>query len=257
MKFSGVLFFVVFVLVPSAIFGQQDKGIVILNNEEELTQLRMERHLNHARMERQSRMLVSFLDRLNEKDGLIGTLELVAEQKIEIKAIQEQYLKAKESLGVPVDSKEEAEFGRRLSALKAKYASKIRECLLEEQVDSIFSSQILGKGIPKVLLESQIGDALRLTDEQKKRIANSSDEISKKIVAFQLEIREEACKAVFKELTPDQRKQFQKIYDLKTMTSYFHQRSIERLGQDYYFKKYSEMPEFFQPGSVFPEFSSK
>ena len=87
-----------------------------------------------------------------------------------------------------------------LANLKTKFAQKIRECLLEGQVDAIFSSRISSNGIPKVLVQSPIGDVLRLTDEQKKKIADSSDKISKKIAAFEMEIRKEACKAVFDEL---------------------------------------------------------
>ncbi len=258
MKKISILLLLVSVHFPLTTFAQEDKNkdIIILDNSEENSRLGMEWHLKRVQEEKQARLLMTFLSQLEKNNGLIDTLELVDEQKDEIRAIQEEYQKEEALLVISDDPTEadERKYDLLQQKLKDRFAKKIRDCLMDGQVEAIFSSRILDKGVPKVLVESQIGAVLRLTDDQKKRIAKSSDEISKKIGEFQREIRREACKAVFDELTSEQRKQLLKVYDIDALTSYFHKRSLLRLRYDYYFIPYEETPKLFELKSVYPEF---
>lgn len=155
------------------------------------------------------------LDLMQENINAFGDLQLVPEQKEELRFISDQ---TKKSISRVLGSKELSERDQRTAImdLKQDAMSKMVEVLLPEQLETLMPFDIQSHGLPKALVKSPLGEVLELTEEQKKKIEKESEKLAREFEEFAKKMRQRSYDIVFDTLTEDQREKVVKAYAEET-----------------------------------------
>ena len=184
------------------------------------------------------RRVNQMLKTLSQSDAVFQILELQDYQKKEIADLRAKIDALPKFEQAHMDKVGMEQFiadSERAVAEKKKLNKQIYAVLLPHQNELIASLNIRAKGIPKALTETPLGDAFKLTDGQKARIKESSDELAKKIHDFVHEARRDAFDILNDELTESQMEKLHELFG-ESLDGYFES---TRLDEMFHFHLYS------------------
>jgi hypothetical protein len=183
-----------------------------------------------------NRNLFVLLSMMEEDQNPFGVLELLGKQKQELTDLQKEY---KEQVDKTWNRKDltPLEIRNELGKLKSKYISKFNEVLLPHQLKELALADIDKVGVHKALTESVIGEALGLSDRQKKQIRTKSDKMAGEIKDFIVKIRQKSHDVVFDVLTDDQAKKLLKAFDERQFILLFEQTNLQVMYRHLLYEK--------------------
>lgn len=150
----------------------------------------------------------SFQFKLAELEGypeLIESLEFSEDQIKSLKNFNKKFeieLHELKSRGVS---------NQQVISFERQFMSEVQEIFLPFQINQLQSWHI-GTGLPKLLTETAYGDVVGLSETQKEKIRNKSQELADEIKEFIRTKRQEAAELVISELSMDQKSKVAEIF---------------------------------------------
>ena len=172
---------------------------------------------------------MAILETLSNNSRLADEVNFLLDQKAEFADLKNAYLEAKAML--------ESD-GKNLAKLDQEYARKLADILTRSQLAKIGEWRTTQIGVPKVLTETAIGEAIELSKQQKEDIRAGSQRIANEIKEFLNAKRKEAAELSYNVLDNGQKEKLLKIISSQELDR-ANNVSIERLWN---FLDYSERP---------------
>ncbi len=225
-------------LLGAGVLAKIQDGPIFVEKDEAAVSARIARELadEEERKYRDRLLLSVFLWGDQQEQGLLPALELVDDQKDRLEEIRNNFVAARKELVRPPGNASPQQFQtwvREEQMLERKFVSEIRECLLDSQVEALRHCRLQASGVVRLLVDSPIGDVLRIQPAQQTRIRAASNQIAEKIAKFNQEIREESFQKIMGELTKEQKEKLVEIYSADLLNKYYEQRTLLPMFYDH------------------------
>lgn len=169
--------------------------------------------------------LIAILGLIESNPESFASLGLVDLQNTELNTLRNEYGDRVAEINANPDLTERQKRSK-INSVRYAIAEKVAEVLLPEQLEQIHNFDPDHAGLPKILVNTAVGKALKLTDAQKKRIQEKSDELAKRTEQLLTELRQEAANIIVDELDDDQRDSLMQFYSEKKLKRHFEQMPI-------------------------------
>ena len=242
LTFSAVLF--CFLIVPVA--GQ--------NSPEQLAQLKRDFRENIAQHELMTRltrnpMLPMLINRWADSPSMFAGIELVDSQKEEIQNLHASYIERLQEIhpGFPntlefkairaseswhdLDRQQRAA----VKGLESEFRVEVAEIFLPHQLQILQHANIGQSGMPRLLVDSPIGEILEISESQRERIREKSDLLAKEIESALQKLRQDAADILAEELTDDQWSQLKELLGQQTIFRYYAGADLRKVYSDHLF----------------------
>lgn len=194
-----------------------------------------DRMMNQAKSNPALFSLIGLAETNPELCDFLGLVDLQIEELNLLKEAFEEQIKI-------INSDEELSFqqrGNKIAAARHVVCEKVGEVLLPKQLKRLHRWDMDTDGLPKLLVNSEVGNALELTERQKEAIKTKSEKLAIRIKEMVEEFRQEAADIVVDELTEKQAEQLEKLFSKQRIQDYFEQMDIGMMYGHYLF----EIPE--------------
>jgi hypothetical protein len=187
-------------------------------------------------------LLLTILNEFNSNETKFSYFEFLPSQIEKIKALQSEFKSAAATLKeenmfdakLPRSErfKAQQQFKNQFFDLRKEFVSKLDAILLDHQFEFAMALDVGESGIPKSLVESELGNVLELTEQQKLRIKQNSEAVVRKLMDFSQEIRKEAFSTFASELTPEQLEKLKEIYGAERLKKHLETREFHEMFED-------------------------
>lgn len=203
-----------------------------LRTQQNLDEFRQGFSMNQAIQNPSMFAIIRLMEGDDELANHFGLVDLQREELADLKnELSKQVKSIKEDAALTDQQKL-----NKLAIAKHKVGVKVAEVLLPKQLKKLQKWDIDTAGLPKLLVKTEIGNALELTDKQKGQIKTKSDALAKRIREMVGEFRQEAADIVIEELTDSQIDSLGKIYSNQRLREYFESIPITMLHNQYLFE---------------------
>lgn len=189
---------------------------------------------NKLQLARNNPSLFSLLALTEETPRTFEFLGLVNLQHKELARLRDEYNRSIETISDD-RSLSEQQRRNRIGMARIETGNKIAEVLLPKQLLQLDRLDIR-RGIPKLLVNTEIGDVLLLSERQKEAIKSKSDKLAMEIEKMIEDYRQEAADIVFDELTIEQEKGLEDIFTRKRLRTYFQRIPITTMYGHFLFE---------------------
>jgi hypothetical protein len=141
--------------------------------------------------------------------------------------LDDEISRLKESMEGKSDD-EKHRIAQKIQGEKVKTAKKALEILLPDQVVELVKFDAFRTGFPN-LMQSTFGEKIGLTAEQKEKMDANLVEVGKRIEKFEQQLREEFRKAIFDELTSEQRDAVYEIFPKEKIKEHYDSLPVSRI----------------------------
>lgn len=192
--------------------------------------------------------LFSILELIDRNPETFEELGLVDLQKAELTKLQTEYKNKIEQVSKDtlLSSQQRA---NQLAAARFGVADKVVEVLLPSQLKKLYEWD-LAHGLPKVLVGTEVGTTLELTEKQKERIQKKSDEFAKRVQKMLEELRQESADIILDELSADQVETLKQLYSKDRLKDYFETMPVGVMYDHYLFDVPDDLPRGVGPTAV-------
>ncbi len=216
--------------------------------KEGLEQFLARKHEEKLRQQRyrSNSFTMNVLDAGIDNPKILELMELTEEQKKEIEKLVSSFRDKRNKINENLQESDDIEeiLERKMLSVKAELREKVCDLLVDFQMEDISQMNVLQIGIPHVLLDSKIGDAMELTEKQRANIKMKSDRLAKKLEKTIRESRQEAYKAVFSELNKEQKEFLVKLYGKPVILNYCEEIDIPTIFRHFRFYE-KDPPNYF------------
>ena len=182
-------------------------------------------HANKKHQHKNNRSLFTLFSMMDDNSQAFDVLEMLGDQKGEIEKLRKQYKSEQDALWKRSDISK-VELRNELGKLKTKYITKINKILLPHQLKELSKADVRLVGLHKALTDSVIGDALGLTEQQKKKIRSNAALVADDIEKQVTRIRQKSYDAIFNVLTKEQREKITRALSERQMVMLFEQNDL-------------------------------
>ncbi len=174
-----------------------------------------------------NRATIELLNLIIDNKVFAEALAVSEEQHKVLSTLRDEYVEL-QSTAIN-EASDEQDRANRLFAVEKQLLRRINEVLVPFQQQQLLDTNYRNAGIPKLLTESPVGNALELTDAQRDHIRSEAEKLAEDIYTFVHESRRRARDLVINELTVEQKKRLTEIVGEKELQAYFEQHRIEKL----------------------------
>lgn len=200
--------------------AEQGTPIAEMQNELELAEVLEASAKRRAMLEKRKKMenpnIVLFMDLYREFDAE-NKLDFSMEQRSKIKEINEELATALKKLKTKFPDAPNEIVRKQLidlesRNLKRKYTRRMTEIMIDHQIDNFFEWDVEKIGLPKLVVDTPVGDAIGLEDAQKQRIRKKAKLLKEKIERFIEEVQTESLELITDELRDEDVEKLKKFF---------------------------------------------
>lgn len=180
---------------------------------------------------------------------ILDSLDLSDEQSGKIEKIVSVYKEKEIELRERYADSEDIEklVSKKMMVVNSDLTSEVCNILRDEQLEDLVQMNVLSTGMPKLLLNSKMGDIIVLSETQRSKIKASSDRIARKVEKFVDEIRRESADAVMLELDQSQKQSLRDIYGAKIIQNYFESLDVNFIFAHFRFETRDSVGQKHRP----------